>query len=94
MTITNWLVDKIQGLFKSKETKEKDQIDMDIEEQTKAASKIDEKTRKARLDVTEEVVTRSLTKRGVSEERAKSISQKARKAAEARISKSEKHGTK
>lgn len=95
-TVGNWFVGKLEGLFrKPKDAKsEEDKLKKDIKELSQFGSKLDKKTRDARLDATEEVVTQKLKERGVSSKKAEEIAKKGRIGAETLISQEVKHGSK
>lgn len=95
-TITTWVVDKISGLFrKPKEAKSlEDEFKKELHALSKSASKIDNKTLNARLDIVEKQITAKLTEKGVLPKKAREIARKSRAAAELEISKASKLGAK
>lgn len=93
--VANWVAEKIGGLFKKPSEAKAEQIkaEKEIEEQSKIASRMDEKTLNLCLDATEEAFEKTLRRRGLTEKKAIAIAKKTRKAAETKILKSGGIGT-
>lgn len=87
-TITNWVVDKLEGLFKKPKDaeKEEEKVKRDLQDFSSAASKLDTKELKNTFDSTEKIIIETMTKRGVPVDQASEIAKKVRKAAEGKIS--------
>lgn len=87
--VTNWLADKIQGLFqKPEEAKAKEEeLKKELAELSKSASKADKKTKNDSLDFIEKAIVEELEGRGVLPKKAKEIAKKSRESAETILSK-------
>jgi hypothetical protein len=87
-TVTTWIVDKLEGLFrKPKDAKtEEEKVKKDLKDFRSTANKLDKKELKNTFDITEKFVTETMKKRGVPQDKASEIAKKVRKSAEEIIS--------
>jgi hypothetical protein len=88
-TVTTWIVDKLEGLFKKPNDAktEGEKVKKDLKDFSSTANKLGKKELKDTLDSTEKSVTETMKKRGVSPEKASEIAKIVRKSAEEIISK-------
>jgi hypothetical protein len=95
-TITNWIIDKIEGLFKKPQEAQTEQkeVEKEMHELSKSASKMDKKTIDARLDESEKQMAAWLEKQGILHKKAIEIARKSRAAAQSEILKASTYGTK
>lgn len=97
--ITNWFVDKLEGLFRKPEARQADEAELkkELHELARSASKLDKNTVDSRLDAVEGLIKKTLIERGSTPGMAGKIAKKTREASEALIlekREGDSHGTK
>ncbi len=94
--VTNWLIDKVGGLFRKTKVSEADvaQVKEKIRTEGESVTRLSAKTAKSRSDAAERRIAEVLVEQGVTPAEAERIAKKTREAATRCIPKRRAHGTK